>query len=466
MPKTRSIVLTLCAAGAAAVPALAQDGGDGFVSAEAGGLDLPGRSGAPRTREEAKQPPAQQTNAAPTPAPPPPPAKREGFGADALPWWDWPRATGDWGGLRSGLEDAGVTIAGSFTLNWSSVFDGGAETRAFSRRFLDVNATFDLDKLFGLKGGSVYADFYHFSGETGKPVGDAQGVATLETGRRLDQVGELWYQQVLLDGRVRLKVGKIDANTEFAFTDSGKGFLSANANWDGNLLAQPTYPDPAVGAVLFVYPVDGLYLGAGAFDGATQDGYATGSRGPATFFSDSKSDSWYFTGEAGVTWDELGPCGRGRLAAGGWGHTGRFDRFDGGTEDGTQGAYVLAEQQLLRRDGAEGDDAKKKGLFAIARWAWADPAVSVIRNHAAVAVVLKGTFAGRDLDEAGVMWSYADLSRRSGATSDEHLVEAYYRLQLLGSVSVSPTFQWVHDPSGDPTIDDAFVGTLSLTVTF
>lgn len=440
-----------------ASPALAQEYSN--AETEAGPLDIPGHGPGPRTRQDANLPPAQQNTAQPTPTPTP----REWFGADGKPWFDWSRATGDWGGARTALENGGLTIAGSFTLDWSSVFSGGAENRAYTRRWLDINATVDFDKLFGWKGGSVYVDFQHYGGETGNPVGDAQGTDALITPRHLDQVAELWFQQVFFDGMLRVKAGKIDANVDFAFIPCATGFISYNGSWSPNFIGQPTYPDPATGVLAFVYPTDNLYVGFGFFDGATQDGLHTGSRGPATFFSDSKSDSWYFIGEVGLTWKELGSFGSGILAAGGWGHTGDFARFEGGVEDGSAGAYVLFQQQFIRRDG-EGNESK--GLFGFARWNHADEDVSLIANHVSAGAVLKGTFTSRDADECGVMWSLGDLSSRSGADGNEHEVELYYKLQLFGSVSITPSIQYINNPGGNPTLDDAWVGTLSFVVAF
>ncbi|MBY0312899.1 MAG: carbohydrate porin [Phycisphaerales bacterium] len=429
------------------------------VEVEAGPIDSPGRKPAPRTAEESKQPSAVQTGAQPTP----PPAPRDWFGEGGKPWWEWSRATGDWGGARTALEDAGLTIAGSFTLDWSSVWSGGAENRAYTRRWLDLNATLDLDKAFGWKGGSVYIDFYHYGGEIGNPVGDAQGTDALITPRHLDQVAELWFQQTLFDGKLRVKAGKIDANIDFAFIPCATGFISYNGTWDPNQLGQPTYPDPATGVLAFVYPTDQLYVGFGVFDGATQDGIRTGSRGPSTFFSDSKSDSWYFIGEVGLTWKELGSLGAGQLSAGGWGHTGDFARFSGGAKEGTAGGYVLFQQQFI---GREGEGNESKGLFGFARFNHASDDVALITNHIAAGAVLKGTFAGRDADECGVMWSMGDLSNKSGADGDEHNVELFYKLQLFGSVSIIPDLQFISNPSGNASLDDAWVGTLSIVVSF
>jgi porin len=443
-------------------------GQEALTSVETSGpMDLPGAGPAPKTLQEAQQPPAEQNLSAPAQGPASPEGLtfREGFGPDGKPWTKWGRATGDWGGARTTLEDAGLTISGFFVFNWSSVFSGGVERRAYTRRLLDLSATLDLDKAFGWTGGSAFICFEHYSGFEANAVGSAMGTDLWASSRNVDQIMELWFQQVFADGRLRIKAGKIDANKEFAVLPAGTSFVSANGYWDDNLLGQPTYPDPSTGVVAYAYPNENLFFGFGVFDGATVEGIRTGGRGPATFFSDSQADSWYFAGEAGVTWTSWGDLGSGRIAAGGWGHTADFARLDGsGTKEGTQGGYLIGEQQLTRR--GESDELKDHGLFVFARASLADRAVSVIEGKYTVGLSVKGTFDGRDDDHAGVMFSYADISGRSGATRDETNLELFYKLQLFGSVSLTPDIQWIRNPSGRTDIDDAWLGTLSVTVTF
>lgn len=431
-----------------------------IVPTEADPLDLPGREPAPKTRTEVNLPPPVQSGARPET----PPDPREWSGPDGKPWIEWSRLTGDWGGTRTSLETAGLTVAGSLRWDWTNVVSGGVSRGGYSRRLVDVNLTLDLDPLTSgaWKGGTVYADFYHYGGEITEPSGSAQGTDVIASPRHLDQLAEVWYQQVFFDGQLRVKLGKIDSNAEFATLPCATGFISACGTWDANLLDMPTYPDPAFGALVFYTPNDNFYAGAGVFDGATHDGYPTGSRGPSTFFSDSKSDSWYIIGEAGCLWESLGSLGAGRVGVGVWHHTGEYERFDATTDDGTFGVYVTAQQQVCCR----GDDDAEKGLFVFARCAFADSDVSLVQTHVAAGVVAKGTFEGRDDDQAGVMWSLADFSADSGADGSESIFEVYYTVALTGAVTLTPYTQLVVNPSGDPAVDNAIQIGLSLKVAF
>ncbi|MFT3684774.1 MAG: carbohydrate porin [Phycisphaerales bacterium] len=432
------------------------------VPTEGDPMDLPGRGPAPKTKEENNTPAPVQSGARPEKAPEP----REWFGPEGKSWLEWGRITGDWNGARSKMEEAGLTFAGSLRFDWTSVTSGGVNKDTYSRRLVDVNLTLELEKAFGTgwKGGTLYADFTHYGGKLEEPSGSIQGTDVIASPRHLDQLSEIWFQQVFADGAVRIKLGKIDTNAEFAVLPCACSFVSANGVWDANLLDMPTYPDPAFGGLIFYTPCDSFYVGCGAFDGATHDGFHTGGRGPATFFSDSKSDSWYFIGEAGVRWPTCGACFAGQFSIGGWYHTGDYDRFDGSIAHGTGGFYAMAQQQLTRR--GDEDGLKDKGLFVFARAAFADEDISAVRTHCAAGLSMQGTFDGRDADKAGIMWSLADLPSASGASGDENLVELFYTIAATPGVSVTPYVQWVGNPSGDPSIKDATLLGVSVKVVF
>ncbi len=428
--------------------------------------DLPGHERAPRSRQEARDDAPSE--------PAPPEEEREWFGG--MPWFEWSRATGDWGGWRTTLEDKGLSFAGSYTLDWTSVVDGGINQRASTRQIFDVNATLDLDAAFDWTGAKAFVDFYIFDGRGGfRDVGDYAGVSTIDGGKNLVQVGELWLEQALFDGVLRLKAGKIDAAKEFDFLNVVGGFLNLGAVQDPpSYPGLATYPNPATGVVAFVYPTDWLYAGAGWFDGATADGFRTGGAGPATFFSDSKSDAWFFIGEVGVTWDagkegesfRDGGLGAGRLAVGAWQHTADFATFAGGTEDGQTGFFAVAEQQLVRRGG--GDDDAKKGLFAFARLGFADESTNPAAFSLAGGLSLAGTFVTRADDGAGVLVSFVDMSDDAGAgfDDDELAFELYYKVGVTPFFTVTPDVQYIMSPGGNSTVDDAIQVGVRVGVSF
>lgn len=379
------------------------------------------------------------------------------------PWWGWSRATGDWGGVRTDLEALGLTFEASYTLDWSSVWEGGVANRASTRSLFDANLTADLDALFGLSGGSIFVDFYSIDGRGGSAdAGDFQGFSNIEAGDNIDQVAEVWYEQRLFDGVVRVKLGKIEANSEFAYVDAAGEFINSSAGFSPTILPMPTYPDPAVGLAVFAHPTEQVYIGGGVFDGsATVDGVHTGGQGVEEFFSDERSDDYVFLAEGGLTWERVGSLGAGRLVAGVWHHTGDFVDFGGAPSGSTEGFYALFEQQLIASEDGVGD------LSAFAQYGWADPGVSEANHHVGGGLAYTGICRARPDDSAGVYCSFVDFSGRAGfGEGSETTLESYYGFALTPAVCVKPDLQFIINPGGDPSIENALVATLRVTVAF
>jgi porin len=396
-------------------------------------------------------------------------APREWFGG--APWTEWSRATGDWSGARTRLADAGVDFNGSLIAEWSDVFSGGDAERSAFRFLLDLNATLDLGALAGLEGASVYIDFQTADTTMGGVFhGGFQAYSNIAIDGSITQLSQLWYEQWLLGDTLRVKAGKVDANTEFAYIGAAGSFINASAGFTPAIFALPTYPNPATSVNLFAYPTEGLYIGAGLYDGAAAvDGVPTGSRGPATFFSDDASDDWFVIGEAGLTADDVGGgLDRGRVALGAWWHSGEFARYDGGTDDGTSGIYALAEARVWRPDGIEaGSDESDLGVWAFLQYGWANEDVSAVSQQFGAGAVVRGMIGGREDDAVGIYASLVEFSGdpAAGFTDDEFSIELFYEHALTPSVTIKPDIQWFSHPGGGAT-DDALVGTLRCVIAF
>ncbi len=411
------------------------------------------------------QPAAQHINGAPP----------EAEGAVDQLWWERERITGDWWGLRSGLGDVGLSLGGEYIAEFSSVLQGGVNERGSFRNLLMLEATLDLGVAFGWEGGTVYAQYVSVNPETGgsRDAGDIQAYSNIENDYHMDVIYEMWFEQVLFDERLRLKVGKVDANSEFDLVAIAGDFSNSSAGFSPTIITFPSYPDSAMSVNIFGKLLEteqvGLTLGYGFYDGAAAaDGVRTGTRGPGTFFDDDKSDDYFHIAQMELVWGSILEEGSwlrdGRLSLGGWLHTGEFDRFDGGMKDDPVGLFATLEQLLL----ATGTDGGEGGLYVFGQYGWADDEVSEFGQRIAGGVVLVGTFPGRENDRAGVYFSYADLSDKAdaGFEENEFVVDVYYRLQMTPSVFVQPEVQYIVHPSGDPDIDNALVVGLRVGVVF
>ena len=377
-------------------------------------------------------------------------------------WLDGDALTGDWLGARGAAADHGVAFEGSVTTDLSRVLDGGLAELGTARALFDLALRVELEKLVGLDGVTVYADFQALAGGNGsEDVGDIQGYSSIDA-RELAQLSEVWIEAVLWDELLRVKIGKVDANTEFAFAESAAAFLQSSMGMSPTT-PMPTYPDPATSVNVFVSPLEWAYVGVGVYDGASYRGVHTGSCGPRTALSGNVE--LFTIGEAGLRW---GDDGAGRLALGGWYLDGHFDATapSGAAvrHRGTRGAYLTLDQRLWE-ESPEQDDAQGIGVFLM--WGWTEPSTSPIEAHLGGGLAWRGVLPGRDQDELGLgaSWvSAGDALDPPSARDHEVAVEAYYAAPLAGWLVAQPDLQWITSPLGNPTARDAWVGTVRLTI--
>lgn len=377
-------------------------------------------------------------------------------------WWDGEMLTGDWLGARGAADDHGFAFEGSITTDLSRVLDGGLAERGAARALFDLALRVDVEKLVGLGGVTAYADFQAFAGDNGsEDVGDIQGYSSIDS-REMAQLSELWIEAALWGELLRVKVGKVDANTEFAFADNAAGFLQSSMGMSPTT-PMPTYPDPATSLNVFVSPVPWAYAGIGVYDGASYRGVHTGSCGPGTALSGHVE--LFTIGEAGVRWGE---DGAGRLGFGGWYLDGGFDVTDANGvathHHGTRGAYLTLDQRVWKENDEDGD---AQGIAAFLMWGWTEPATSPIEAHLGGGVAWRGLVPGRDGDELGLgaSWvSAGDALDPPSPRDHEVAVEAYYAAPIAGWLVAQPDLQWITSPLGDPAARDAWVGTVRLTI--
>ena len=377
-------------------------------------------------------------------------------------------AAGDLLGLRPWLASRGMSLEALVLADLSRNFRGGISTgkEAF-RHLLEVSFTLATEPLFGFAGGTFFVDFQTQEGRHGTEilVGDFQGFSNIDA-PGFTALYEVWYEQVFLDGKLRLKLGKIDANNEFAFVEHGGPLINSSAGFSPTILGFPTYPNPATGAVLFGSPVEGLYVGSGIFDGATQAGQPTGTRGPSTLFGEPSD--LFLIAEAGLRRTTAG----GRLRRAGLGvthHTGVFDLADGSgaTQEGATSYYLVLDQHLERRPGRE--PGERRGIDGFLQFGYSDDTLSPVDVHAGAGVVWNGYLFERRADSFGLMGTYVhfgEAARAAGTFVDnyEFAWELFYRFELTPWLHLRPDLQYIVHPGGVGN-PDAFVGTLRVELT-
>lgn len=175
---------------------------------------------------------------------------------------DWPKR-----------ETAPVELNATWIVDASQSLRGGLTTnRGAVRNLFELAVSASTEPLLGFSGGAVGLSFQNQAGRDGSRLsGDLQVFSNIDADGR-SQLAELWYEHVFEDIPLRIRVGKVDANTQFAFVEHGIEFLQSSMGFSPTVFVLPTYPDPSPGINMFYGETEGFYAGIGIYDGSLAQG--------------------------------------------------------------------------------------------------------------------------------------------------------------------------------------------------
>lgn len=350
--------------------------------------------------------------------------------------------------LKRHLDDKGFAGSLTFVNDWSKSFRGGASSAGYVNRYsLDVSVAVDTRKTIGWNGGTGFFRLKNHLGENGGDyVGDAQGFSNIDDTART-RLYELWYEQKLSEDRLRLKLGKIDANSEFAVVRIAGDFLNSSMGYSPTILALPTYPEPKPGINVFVIPKQHYQASFGLFRGS--------------------GDMEMLILEGGRDWQVPHINLGGHVSLGMWHLSGLVPCFDGDHLAGTQGFYLVAEQAVWGR--TRPDPSGPQQLTAFLQYGRANGDVSRFTRHIGGGIVFTGPFAARSHDAIGLAVTsvrFTDDPYAGYQYPYELVTEAYYKISLLRFFSLVPDAQFIRHPGGIVVQKDAFVLTPRINISF
>ncbi|MEE4453286.1 carbohydrate porin [Novosphingobium resinovorum] len=370
--------------------------------------------------------------------------------------------TGDWGGLRTTLKDAGISIRADYVSETFSAVDGGQRRGTAYTQQIRAGADFDMDKIAGIAGGAIHVT-----------INDRRGIGISSdfVGNRLPiqeaaggpyaRLGELSWEQNLDGGRLNLRVGFFAMGNDLGGLAIGCNLVNAafcahplsesgntgwynypNARW-GAAVRYKLRPDLIVRTGVYqVNPELGLERNAfKPFAGKT-----TGVLLPIELEYDpgTTPGSHVMPGhyKVGFYFDTANAARQGRTGQVG-------SRF---------GGYVLGDQMILRDRGGDGT----RGLSIFGHFT-ANPEQSAqITRWYAVGLLKLGTFAGRDADTVALGVIHAQVNERLRAAhaeaeaeigdgytalpEGETAIELSYGVQVARWLNIRPDVQYIIDP--------------------
>ena len=343
------------------------------------------------------------------------------------------------------LDEHGLTFQFQFVHDWSKNLSAGSDADyGFGRYSFDLFANLDSQKSLGFAGGTGVIRLKQHINEFGwTNVDAAQVLSNIDASSRTT-LYELWWQQQWMAGKLRVKGGKIDANTEFAVVPNGADFLNSSMGFSPTILAFPTYPQPQPGAGIFLTLPRTCGIGLGIF------------RSTMGVMSIAEPRVRWTLGETELS---------GHIATGYWRLDGDMARFGGNTSSVTQGWYQVIEQGLWRsrRSGSNGS------ITSFIQVGSADKDTTVFTNHLGAGLVWAAPFSSRPNDGIGAAATWAQLTSAPEAGLDypsELVAEGYYKLALNPHFSFVSDLQFFRRPGGMRTHPNVVVFTPRLVVSF
>jgi porin len=362
-------------------------------------------------------------------------------------WINGEYATGQWGGLRTKLEEKGINFEVTYYSEPFFKTHGGLNNHSKLKYLglVDYSLTLDTEKLGLWKGGTLFVLGQNVHGHalSEQQIGDIQTISSIDA-PNLTQLAEYWYEHEFIPDRLKVKIGKQDANADFAIFDVCESYINSSFTLNPTI-PMPTYPEPTLGAALFARPYKGLILRAGIFDGKENNGQF----GFKSAF-DNPGGSFIVAEPAIEHFYKNYP---GKYIFGFWYHTGNLEEISHIHRrklfSSHHGFYTGFSQMVFKENKIEDDT---QGLTLHAQFGWAPSNRSEISRQYTAGLAYQGLIPHRNDDIAGIGFALADLSDRfikiDGRTAETAL-ELFYKFQVTPFLSIQPDLQYIFNPDGN-----------------
>jgi porin len=406
-------------------------------------------------------------------------------------WRDQKTMTGDWGGVRTSLEEAGVKPRAHFVTESAANPSGGRSHGARYTQQIDFGADLDLGRLAGLAGGSIRITLTDRAGRSlsADAIGNLLTVQEVFGAGQNFRLVELNYRQELYDKRLLFHIGWSPLGVDFGTVPLGCHFqnvaMCGNTQAPTNNSGWNEYPTGQWGAHVRAYLTPELHAATGIYQvnpdlGNSNAGFdlrfrGTGvivpvefgwqpDRGRDSLPSEYRIGGYFDTSSAPDLLRDVNGSSAGLT----W--------LPFATLSGRWGAYAIGTQTIYREE-----PGSSRGLQVFAYGAMGDPETARYRYVVAGGAVYQGTFPGRDQDYVSAFAGFVRLNERLTRFQEgrnavapgsilpqtyEGVVEVGYGAQITPWFLLYPNVQYVIHPGGTAKIPNAFVFGLKTNITF
>lgn len=386
----------------------------------------------------------------------------------------WKRETlfGDVLNLRSALAKKGFEFEFVYSGEVMANVSGGLNRGAKYLDNVDLTMTVSLEEFIGWKGATFHVyGLGNYGGSPSDLVGDTQAVSNIDSPNAW-RLYQLWLEQNLFEDHVAVLLGLLDLNSEFDYTETGSVFLHSSHGIGAEYAASgqngpSIFPFTSLAVRVKIAPLKNknYYLKTAVFDAVPGDL----NRPNATAIKWDSSEGFLLSSEIGYeNYEEENRTRLKKLALGTWIYTAKFDDVlktdnTGNPKNhrGNLGIYGLIDYQVYQESG---DD--NQGLYMFGRFGYANPNFNVYGYYLGAGIVYKGLIPSRDEDDIGLGIAmaihgspYKTAQRNAGSAVkfSETNLELVYSAKVLPWLTIKPDVQYVIYPSGNGSINNAFV---------
>jgi len=404
-------------------------------------------------------------------------------------WLSQETATGNWGGLRPSLENAGISISSNYTTDIGGNPVGGVKQVAKYSGFLSLAGAFDFEKLASIKGLTLKVSNFL---ATGRDISAAIGsfYSPQEVFTSGDYFfGELNLSLSVLDDMFNFEVGRIFAGDIFAVSPMFQYYLTSAVN--GRLSAIPSdvffphYSIAAWGTRVTYQPNKDWHLIAGIYNA---DPKVAKVNNHGTDFSFDMDKGYLAVGQ--LTYrhgqergDLILPGG---ISFGSYYESSRFTDLSNPSKrwHGNYGFYLMADKMIYKGEWPEyeGPSHMMSGAMIAQRLkkpysqqttvpldrpggltAWGAATLAPQDNintqtyEIATGLVYQGLPPNRNRDVTALCFILGHFSEKLEGQSDEMILELNHRFQTGPWCYITPDIQYIINPNGQSNIDNALV---------
>ncbi len=384
--------------------------------------------------------------------------------------------TGNWNGGRLYLQDHGVSISSSFvTDSLGNPVGGHAHGFAYAGS-LGLSLEIDFEKAVGWTGFNFYSSVVWRTGTSLSqtkihnqfPVQQVYGSQTIK-------LNELYLQQSFSNQTIALKGGRLDAGNDFLASPLYGEFVS-NA-FDGNPVAIfnnfasfTAYPNASWGAYLAICPIDSLLFKFAVYN-ANSKIFLNRYHGLNFTFKSTNGTLWITEWAYLLNPKAMDEGLKGNYKVGFVYQTGNAQNFYDGMVRGDFCYYFLFDQMIYRPNGP----GTTQGLTPFISLLFTPKNRNLFPFFCMGGLVYEGLFPSRPKDTTNIGFAYgkysADLAfiqrvaKNNGLIGPfgnqpqtyETVLEFNHWFQVYEWLTITPDIQYIFNPQGYGTIQNAFV---------